>query len=81
MDADGTPTSFLYPDVSYAVGASCITARLGKRHPFSKTPKNTALSFELKPDGAVRLQRLKGKTATFVRCPPAAQNHGNPVHG
>lgn len=68
LDADGTPTTFDYPEPGYGVGDTRVDVDLKTPHPFSKTASKTALQFQLAADGSASLQLLKGKSIQFVRC-------------
>lgn len=68
VEADGTPTSFKYPRVTYIVNGNAVTVKLNGRHPIGKTPQKDALQFVVKDDDHVSLQLLKQKSFDFVRC-------------
>lgn len=69
LDADGTPTSFEYPGVRYTVADARVTVVMGRRHPFSKTPSGTELSFAFNDDGSIAMQRkAPAAPVRFVRC-------------
>lgn len=68
IDADGTPTSFNYPNVNYSVNSQDITIRLNSRHPYSKTADKESLHFKIIDKNTISLQQLKNKQTQFVRC-------------
>ncbi len=68
IDADGTPTSFEYPGISYQVNSQDLLVLLNKQHPYSKTPKKDALNFKILDKDTIALQQLKNKETLFVRC-------------
>jgi hypothetical protein len=69
LDADGEPSSFVYPSARYKISDSHISVSLGKRHPIAKTPSKTELKYQLGQDGLAQLQLLKGRVTPYQRCP------------
>jgi hypothetical protein len=68
VEADGTPTTFDYPETRYVIDGAKIGVDLKTTHPFSKTASKTALEFLITAEGEASLQLLKGKSTRFVRC-------------
>src|SRR5271169_3268264 len=65
LEADGTPTSFKYPRVTYMVNGNEVTVNLNGRHPIGKTPQKDALQFVVGGDDHASLQLLKKKSFNF----------------
>lgn len=74
LEADGEPSVFVYPAVSYEINGPNITVSLGKRHPMAKTLGKTELQFNLKQNDMAFLQLLKGKVTPYQRCLSAESN-------
>jgi len=72
LEADGAPTAFKYPKVTYVAAGDEVTVNLNARHPYGKAPQKQALQFIFKDNDHVLLQLLKQKSFDFVRCVVAA---------